>query len=229
VKLRGVRLELDEILGVIRSHATVKDAAAMIVGDPDQQRLVAFVVGHQQRKAPVPNELRAFLQERLPSAAVPAKLLVVDALPLLPSGKVDQIALRSLADAPARHEAAPITMPVNADVAEIWRTVLREGDINAADDFFDLGGNSLLAMQVIVRVRRRFGIDIPIRAIFDNPTLAGFSNAVENAPLAEDEELTEIRPQARSRTTISDLRNHLVSLPPGELDALIRSVKQGAS
>jgi acyl carrier protein len=177
----------------------------------------------------VPNELRAFLQERLPSAAVPAKLLVVDALPLLPSGKVDQIALRSLADAPARHEAAPITMPVNADVAEIWQAVLREDDINSADDFFDLGGNSLLAMQVIVRVRRRFGIDIPIRAIFDNPTLASFSNAVENAPLAADEELTEIRPQARSRTTISDLRNHLASLPPEELDALIRSVKQGAN
>lgn len=229
VKLRGVRLELDEILGVIRSHATVKDAAAMIVGDPHQQRLVAFVVGHQQRKAPVPNELRAFLQERLPSAAVPTKLLVVDVLPLLPSGKVDQIALRSLADAPARHGAAPITMPVNADVAEIWRTVLREADINAADDFFDLGGNSLLAMQVIVRVRRRFGIDIPIRAIFDNPTLAGFSSAVENAPLAKNEELAEIRPQARSRTTISDLRNHLASLPPEELDALIRSVKQGAN
>lgn len=229
VKLRGVRLELDEILGALRSHAAVKDAAAMIVGDADQQRLVAFVVGHQEQKAPVPNELRAFLQERLPSAAVPAKLLVVDALPLLPSGKVDQIALKSLADAPIRHEAAPITMPVNADVAEIWRAVLRENDISAADDFFDLGGNSLLAMQVIVRVRRRFGVDIPIRAIFDNPTLAGFSNAVKNAPLAEDEELTEIRPQARSRATISDLRDHLASLPPEELDALIRSVKQGAN
>ncbi|MGN6309560.1 MAG: non-ribosomal peptide synthetase [Xanthobacteraceae bacterium] len=229
VKLRGVRLELDEILGSLRSHAAVKDAAAMIVGDADQQRLVAFVVGHREQKAPVPNELRAFLQERLPSAAIPAKLLVVDALPLLPSGKVDQIALKALADAPIRHEAAPITMPVNADVAEIWRTVLREGDINAADDFFDLGGNSLLAMQVIVRVRRRFGIDIPIRAIFDNPTLAGFSNAVKNAPLAEAEELTEIRPQPRSERTLSDLRNHLASLPPDELDALIRSVKQGAN
>lgn len=229
VKLRGIRLELDEILGVLRSHATVKDAAVMVVGDADQRRLVAFVVGHQEQMAPVSSELRAFLQERLPSAAVPAKLLVVDALPLLPSGKVDQIALKSLADAPTRHEVASIAISANPDVAEIWRTVLQEDDIDAADDFFDLGGNSLLAMQVIVRVRRRFGIDIPIRALFDNPTLAGFSNAVKDAPLAKDEELTEIRPRPRSRATMSDLRNHLASLPPEELDALIRSVKQGAN
>jgi amino acid adenylation domain-containing protein len=229
VKLRGVRLELDEILGTLRSHATVKDAAAMIVGDADQQRLVAFAVGQQDQTAPVPSELRAFLQERLPSAAVPAKLFVVDALPLLPSGKVDQMALKSLADAPTRQEPALSTMPVNADVAEIWRAVLREDEVKATDDFFDLGGNSLLAMQVIVRVRRRFGIEIPIRALFDNPTLAGFSNAVKDAPPAEAEELTEIRPQARSRTALHDLRNRLASLPPDELEALIRSVKQGVN
>lgn len=229
VKLRGVRLELDEILTALRSHTTVKDAAVTIVGEADQQRLVAFVVGQERQKAPVPGDLRAFLQERLPSAAIPAKLLVVDALPLLPSGKVDQMSLKSLADAPVRQEAAPSAMPVNAEVAEIWRTVLRESEISATDDFFDLGGNSLLAMQVIVRVRRRFGIEIPIRALFDNPTLAGFSRAVNDAPPAEDEELAEIRPRARSRAAMSDLRNRLARLPPDELDALIRSVKLGVS
>src|SRR5258708_37533076 len=110
------------------------------------------------------------------------------------------MALRELADAPTRHEAELNMVAVNADVAQIWRTVLREDEFDAADDFFDLGGNSLLAMQVIVRVRRRFGIDIPIRALFDNPTLAGFSRAVEATPPADDEGLGEIRPQARSRT-----------------------------
>lgn len=228
VKLRGVRLELDEILGALRSHATVKDAAAMIVGEADQQRLVAFVVGHPDQPTPVPKDLRASLQERLPSAAVPAKLFVVDALPLLPSGKIDQMALRALADAPARQEAAPSTMPVNADVAEIWRTVLREDDVEATDDFFDLGGNSLLAMQVIVRVRRRFAIDIPIRALFDNPTLAGFSRAVNDAPAADDEDLIEIRPKARARNAMSDLRERLAGLSPEELEALIQSVRPGA-
>jgi amino acid adenylation domain-containing protein len=229
VKLRGVRLELDEVLGALRSHATVKDAAAMIVGEADQQRLVAFVVGHQKQKTPVPGELRAFLQERLQAAAVPAKLFVIDALPLLPSGKIDQMALKSLADAPMRHEIESSAMPVNADVAEIWRAVLCEEEISATDDFFDLGGNSLLAMQVIVRVRRRFSIDIPIRALFDNPTLAGFSNAVKGAPPVDDEELTEIRPRARSRAGLNDLRNRLAMLPPEELDALIRSVKLGVN
>ena len=226
VKLRGVRLELGEILAALRSHATVREAAAVIVGEADRQQLVAFVIGHREYKTPVPTELRTYLQERLPPAAVPAKLLVVDALPLLPSGKVDQVALRSLAESPTHHEAALNTDSVNADVAQIWRAVLREDEIAATDDFFDLGGNSLLAMQVIVRVRRRFSIDIPIRALFENPTLAGFSKTVEAAPPAEAEALTEIRPQARSRMEFSELRDHLVQLSPEELDVLIHSIRR---
>jgi amino acid adenylation domain-containing protein len=226
VKLRGVRLELGEILAALRGYASVKDAAAVIVGDADRQRLVAFVVGQGDQKAPVPTELRAYLQERLPPTAVPAKLLVVDALPLLPSGKVDQMALRALADAPTRHEAELNMVSVNADVAQIWRTVLSADDIDAADDFFYLGGNSLLATQVIVRVRRRFRIEIPIRALFDNPTLAGFSRAVRAAPRIEDEGLREIRPQARSRMELGELRDRLVKLSPEELDALLGSIRQ---
>ena len=97
---------------------------------------------------------------------------------LLPSGKVDQVALVALADAPPQQTAGGMDSVIPG-MAQIWRAVLREDEIGASDDFFELGGNSLLAMQVIVRVRRRFGIDIPIRALFDNPTLAGFSCAVE--------------------------------------------------
>ena len=183
VKLRGVRLELGEILAALHSHATVREAAVVIVGDADRQQLVAFVVGHPENKAPVPAELRDYLKDRLPPAAIPSKLLIVDALPLLPSGKVDQVALRSLAQTPKHDEAALNTISVNADVAEIWRAVLREDQIAATDDFFGLGGNSLLAMQVVFRVRRRFGIEIPIRALFgNNPTLGGFSKAVGEAP-----------------------------------------------
>jgi amino acid adenylation domain-containing protein len=226
VKLRGVRLELGEILAALHSHVTVREAAVVIVGDADRQQLVAVVVGRPEHKAPVSTELRAYLQERLSPTAVPAKLLVVDALPLLPSGKVDQVALRSLAEAPTHYEAALNAISVNGDVAEIWRTVLREDQIAATDDFFDLGGNSLLAMQVIVRVRRRFGIEIPIRALFDNPTLGGFSKTVGAAPPAEDDALFEIRPQARSRAELGELRNRLVQLSPEELDALIRSLER---
>jgi acyl carrier protein len=198
----------------------------LIVGDSDRQRLVAFVVGRQGDNAPAPHELRAYLQERLPSAAVPAKVFVVEALPLLPSGKIDQVALRALAEAPGPHASELDPVPVNPEVAQIWRTLLREDEIAPSDDFFELGGNSLLAMQVIVRVRRRFGIDIPIRALFDNPTLAGFSQAVGAAPRTGDEELREIRPRARSGTDLGDLKDRLVKLSPDELDALIRSVKQ---
>ena len=113
---------------------------------------------------------------------------------------------------------------IEVGVAEIWRAVLREDQMAATDDFFDLGGNSLLAMQVIVRVRRRFNIEIPIRALFDNPTLGGFSKVVGTAPPAEDDALSEIRPEARARTELGELRNRLVQLSPEELDALIRSV-----
>jgi amino acid adenylation domain-containing protein len=225
VKLRGVRLELGEILAALRSHAAVREAATVIVGDPDQPRLVAFVVGSQAAEAPDPGALRAYLQERLPPAAVPARLLVVDELPLLPSGKVDQITLRSLADTSSYPEAARDVIPVNADVAQIWRAVLGEDNITADDDFFHLGGNSLLAMQVTVRVRHRFGIDLPIRTLFDNPILAAFAKAVEAAPPAQDGALTEISPRPRSRTELNELRNRLARLSPEELDALIRNVR----
>jgi amino acid adenylation domain-containing protein len=223
VKLRGVRLELGEILAALRSHAAVREAATVIVGEADRQRLVAFVVGHEAAKAPEPAELRTYLQQRLPPAAVPAKLIVIGALPLLPSGKVDQVTLGLLAD--ASPEPALDNTPVNADVAQIWRAVLGDDEITGADSFFALGGNSLLAMQVIVRVRRRFGIDIRIRTLFDNPTLAGFSGAVEAAPPAEGEALTEIRPQPRSKAQMNELRDRLAQLSPEELDALIRNVR----
>jgi acyl carrier protein len=154
---------------------------------------------------------------------------VVDTLPLLPSGKVDQLALKALADAPTHHQAELKTLPVNADVAQIWRIVLGQDEIEAADDFFDLGGNSLLAMQVIHRVRRRFGIEIPIRALFDNPTLAGFSRAVEAAPPVDNKASGEIRPQARSETELGELRERLLSLSSEELDALIRIVGEDKS
>ena len=138
---------------------------------------------------------------------------MVDTLPLLPSGKVDQLALKALADAPTQHQAELKSLPVNADVAQIWRIVLGQDEIEAADDFFDLGGNSLPAMH-----------EIPIRALFDNPTLAGFSRAVEAAPPVDDEASGEIRPQARSETELAELRERLLSLSSEELDALIRIV-----
>jgi acyl carrier protein len=144
----------------------------------------------------------------------------------LPSGKVDQVALGSLADASPDVGSALNTIPVNADVAQIWRAVLGDDEINADDSFFGLGGNSLLAMQIIVRVRRRFGIDIPIRTLFDNPTLAGFSKAVEAAPPAEDDALTEIRPQPRSRSQLQELRDRLAQLSPEEFEALIRDARR---
>lgn len=222
VKLRGIRLELGEVLAALLGHAAVREAATVIVGGAERQTLVAFVVGRQTGEAADPGALRAYLQERLPPAAVPARLLVLDALPLLPSGKVDQVTLRSLADTTPRSDAA---IPFNADVAQIWRAVLSYDDITGATDFFDLGGNSILAMQVTARVRRRFAIDIPIRALFDNPTLAEFSKAVEAAPPAEGDVLTEIAPQPRSRTELDQLKDRLVQLAPEELDALIRKIR----
>lgn len=222
VKLRGIRLELGEVLAALLGHATVKEAATVIVGGADRQMLVAFVVGRQTGEAPDPGALRAYLQERLPPAAVPAKLLVLAALPLLPSGKVDQVTLRSLADTSPRPDAA---IPFNADVAQIWRAVLGYDNITGATNFFGLGGNSILAMQVTARVRRRFAIDIPIRTLFDNPTLAEFSKAVEAAPPVEDDALTEIAPQPRSGAELDQLRDRLVQLAPEELDALIRNIR----
>jgi amino acid adenylation domain-containing protein len=175
VKIRGYRIELGEVEAALARHPSVREAVALARGDgPAGRRLAAYAV--LTAPAPTAEELRAFLAERLPAYMVPADVLVLESLPLTANGKVDRRALARMA--PAASGAAEGFVapqgPVEEILAEIWAEVLggRVERVGAHDDFFALGGHSLLATQVVSRVREAFGVEIPVRALFEAPTVA---------------------------------------------------------
>jgi amino acid adenylation domain-containing protein len=185
VKLRGVRIELSEIESVLAAQPEVAAAVVVVVGEKgaDDRRLVAYVVAPGGVSAV---ELRERLARRLPAAMVPADWVFLDALPLTPNGKVDRRAL----PAPLRSErefVAPRT-PLEELVAGIWRTVLKVDRVGADDNFWNLGGHSLIATKVLARVRDTFGIDLPLQSLFTTPQLAEFAAAVGEGVLAAQSE-----------------------------------------
>jgi amino acid adenylation domain-containing protein len=174
VKLRGHRIELGEIEAHLRLHPAVAEAAVLLreerAGDA---RLVAYVVP-RDGQAPEPGDLRAFLQGRLPEFMIPGAAVALDALPLTASGKVDRRALSRIAPDPAAGAGggvAPRT-PEEELLAGIWSRVLGLSEVGVFDDFFTLGGHSLLATQVVMEMRDTFGVTLPVRSVFQAPTIA---------------------------------------------------------
>lgn len=179
-KIRGYRVEVAEIETVLLDLDAVKAAAVTVTDDVlDGQRLVAHIVPSEQ-PAPTVTELRNLLLEKLPEYMVPSSFVVLDAVPLLPNGKVDRRALR--APGPGRPNlgnrmVAPRTR-AEQEVVKIWSEVLRLDEVGIHDDFRELGGHSLLATQVVSRVISTFQVDVPLRTIFEAPTVADMALAI---------------------------------------------------
>jgi amino acid adenylation domain-containing protein len=188
VKVHGLRIELREIELALASHPAIAEAVVVARaadpdgdGQPGDQVLVAYLVA--RGAAPNVAELRAFLEEKLPAYMVPSFFVPLDALPLNPSGKLDRSAL------PAPSAARPDTgvelvapgSPIQQAIAEIWSDLLGISEIGADDNFFDLGGRSLNAMQVMSQISDRFEIDLPLDSFFDHPTLAELAKTVAAA------------------------------------------------
>ncbi|HVR95001.1 MAG TPA: amino acid adenylation domain-containing protein [Thermoanaerobaculia bacterium] len=170
VKVRGFRIELGEIEAVLGSHPAVRECVVLA-----REVLVAYVVGNAE-----PEALKKFLGRKLPDYMVPAVFVALDALPLTPSGKVDR---RALPD-PERPRSAPAEAaadPVEDLLAGLWAEVLGLDRIGRDEDFFALGGHSLLATQVVSRVRTVLGIELPLRALFESPTVSGLARVVRES------------------------------------------------
>jgi amino acid adenylation domain-containing protein/non-ribosomal peptide synthase protein (TIGR01720 family) len=171
VKVRGIRLELTEIEEIISSHMEIASCAIDLHGPLNEPRLRAYLV---MRGPVVLSELREFLQERLPSAAVPGDFIQIPSLPRAISGKVDYMALSEMKGIPlqcATESVGPRTL-TESIVAEVWSAVLSIERASVHDNFFELGGHSLLATQVVARLRSRFGVDLMVRKLFEAPTVA---------------------------------------------------------
>ena len=171
VKLRGFRIELPEIEAVLVDLESVAEAVAVIradaTGDP---RLVAYV-RPSNGVAPDASELRGYLRERLPAYMVPTHIVTVNEWPRTPNGKVDRKALPAAVDGAAQ---AAFVVPQNEaerQVAEIWRAVLRVERVGAHDNFFDLGGHSLLIVSVQSKLAAAFGRPVPVVDLFRFPTV----------------------------------------------------------
>ncbi|HEX9941188.1 MAG TPA: amino acid adenylation domain-containing protein, partial [Thermoanaerobaculia bacterium] len=190
VKIRGFRVEPGEVEAALLEHSAVAACAVVPRQDvPGDRRLAVYLVlaeGIAPRSGASPAELRAFLAARLPAYMVPAAFVILPALPLNPNGKVDRRALLRLpppageALASAGEYARPRT-PAERQIAEAWAGLLGLKQIGIHDDFFALGGHSLLAIQALSRLRDLFGVEVLLRALFEEPTAAGMAARVEAA------------------------------------------------
>ncbi len=192
VKVRGLRIEPGEVEAALARHPAV--AQALVTAPeaaPGERQLVAYVVARGGTELDLA-DLRAFAARELPAAMVPAALVPLAALPLSANGKVDRKALPDPDwTAAAVADFVPPSTEAEEALAEIWQQVLPVERIGAGDSFFALGGHSLLASQVVTRVRSAFDVDLPLRAIFEAPTLAELALVVEGLLIAKIESLSE--------------------------------------
>ncbi|MEA2604955.1 MAG: hypothetical protein QOF89_5947 [Acidobacteriota bacterium] len=178
VKVRGLRIELGEIEALLGRHPDVREVAVVVREDtPGNPRLVAYCTAGGA--APETAGLVAFLRQRLPDYMVPTAFVVLAALPLTPNGKLDREALPAApaAGGRSREPVAPRTA-LEQSLAEIWREVLQVDPVGVDDNFFDLGGHSLLAMRLASRVEEHFGMHLPLRALFEAPTVSELAEVV---------------------------------------------------
>jgi len=182
VKVRGHRIEVEEVEAVLRSHPAVAEAAVQARLDAaGDARLVAFVAA--RAAAPTPRELREHLARALPDYMIPAVFQSVEAVPRTPNGKLDRGALHALpvaaGDSAAEHVAPRST--AERRVAEIWEEVLGIPRVGATDHFFESGGHSLTAIRVLARIRTQFGVDVPLRQFFERPTVSALAEILDRS------------------------------------------------
>ncbi|MCM3338072.1 non-ribosomal peptide synthase/polyketide synthase [Paenibacillus sp. MER TA 81-3] len=181
VKIRGFRIEPSEIESVILTHPDVHEVVVTVREDqPGDKRLVAYLVVEQAGDHVTAEMLRQFVKGQLPEPMIPSAFVILDALPLTINGKVDRKALPApdYSSDQAEHE---LLTPIQELLVSLWSQVLGVSHVRITDDFFLLGGHSLMATQLISRIREVFKVDLPLRAIFDYPTIEQFSVQVEAA------------------------------------------------
>jgi amino acid adenylation domain-containing protein len=229
-KIRGFRIELGEIEANLMVHPLICQAAVAVTGRmPETAQLTAYIVG-RDGCAPTTEELRAFLRARLPLYMVPVSFVTVAEMPLLPSGKID----RRVLPEPAPDGAAvprPHIEPrneVERQLAAIWCELLDVKEFSITDNFFDLGGNSLLGMQVLARIRRAFEVEVSVRSLFDGPSIVALAKAIEEARASGAvPRFAPLVPRPRPANGVDLLTAELSKLSPEQIEMLLQQVRGG--
>jgi surfactin family lipopeptide synthetase A len=177
IKLRGFRIELEEIEAVIAEFKDVRRAVVVLQDDP-HPRLVAYVVANNTRFKI--EDLRSFLQKKLLKAMIPSAFVVLQSLPLTSNGKVDRRALPALESLPSMSEIVPPSNETEAQLLQLWQNVLDRQSISVTDDFFDLGGQSLLVVKLMLQVERTFGKKLSLQEVGQAPTIRKMAALLQN-------------------------------------------------
>ncbi|MER0448823.1 amino acid adenylation domain-containing protein [Streptomyces sp. Edi4] len=195
VKVRGFRIELGEVESVLGSLAGVGQVTVVVREDvPGDRRLVAYVV--PQGSGWDPGALRAGVAARLPDYMVPSHFVALDSLPLTPNGKIDHKALPAPATDPQASGGKRLPRTPEEEVlCGLFAQTLGLDHVGPDDTFFEIGGHSLLVARLISRIRTAFGVELPIRAVFENPTVAELSTAVQQAERAHHAPSRRVRPE----------------------------------
>jgi aspartate racemase len=201
VKLRGYRIELGEIESVLGQHPTVREAAVLVREDvPGDQRLIAYVAGQPGEEAPSAAALAGFLKERLPVYMLPSAYVVLDALPLTQHGKVDRRALPA-PDASRGAVGGNYVAPrdtLEMQLAQIWEEVLNVRPIGVTDNFFDLGGHSLLSVRLMARIKDVLGRELSLATLFQGATIESLAGILRQGDMPWSP-LVAIRPTGTKR------------------------------
>ena len=226
LKVRGFRVEPGEIETVLNQHPGVRESVVLLAqGGGSSSRLVAYFVC--KGRPVLESELRAHLEKRLPAYMIPAAFVPLGALPLTSNGKLDRRGLPSPESKDERPGTAEYVPPRNKTeelIAGIWRQMLKRNHVGIHDNFFQLGGHSLLATQVIYRVSAALGLDIPIRALFDAPTIGGLAESVARAEREEPDNAGPILPRGRAATHLAQAHRH-ASLAPEDDNDLMKATQ----
>ncbi|BAZ30183.1 amino acid adenylation domain-containing protein [Cylindrospermum sp. NIES-4074] len=178
VKIRGFRIELGEIEAVLSQHPGVQQSFVLVQEDKQGNKLLVSYVVPAQELTLTPVSLRRFLKEKLPNYMIPAAFVLLEKLPLTPNGKVDRDALPASEITSTEDVFVAPRTPQEEIVAQIWAQVLGIKQVGIYDNFFDLGGHSLIATQVISRIREAFGVEIPVAWLFEFQTVATLTECI---------------------------------------------------
>lgn len=184
VKIRGYRIEPEEVAVVLRQYEKVSEAVVMIGTDHiGERQLVAYVVEREGARLDL-QELKSHVRESLPEYMVPGVMVKIDRMPLNPNGKIDfSVLANTNGDAGGKSAETSLTplTPTQQAIAEIWSDVLKRDRCRVTDSFFDLGGHSLLATQVLSRLNQVFQVSLPLRVLFEAPTIAALAQCIDDA------------------------------------------------
>jgi amino acid adenylation domain-containing protein/non-ribosomal peptide synthase protein (TIGR01720 family) len=199
VKLRGFRIELGEIEALLDRHLAVSSSVVVVREDvPGNKNLVAYITSQPDQTLAIAS-LRQFLESKLPGYMVPSAFVMLEALPLTPNGKVDRRALPVPDHTQLIQQSnfVAASTPAEQILAQIWTEVLGIDNIGIHGNFFELGGHSLLATRVISQIQQVFKVELPLRRLFEQPTIAGLAKDIETATKADL--LLELPPIQRIR------------------------------